>query len=125
METIRCIISGIPESILSDIILGTAQQDPGIKVVGQINDEQELKIALAQQSIDVLILGLKHNCLPGSFRKILSEFPDLLIIGLSDDGRLASIYIENADPQGFIKVIRTFVKTLTQIDNKVMDALLK
>jgi len=110
METLRCLISGIPQNILSDIVLNIVQQHENIEVVDRIADSEELDSILKQQSIDVLILGLKTNCLPDFCRDILNRFSDLLIIGLCNDGRMATVYLDDVSSHEIIKIIRTFGK---------------
>jgi len=110
MEPLRCLISDIPQNILSDIVLSIVQQHENIEVVDRISDRKELDVILKQQSIDVLILGLKTNCLPDFCRDILNKFSDLLIIGLCNDGRMATVYLDDVSSHEIIKIIRTFGK---------------
>ena len=110
METLRCLISDIPQKLLSDIILGITQQHQNIEVVDRVADREELHSILNKQSIDVLILGLKHNCFPEFCRELLNQFSDLLIVGLCDDGRLAAVYFDDVSGQEIIELIRTFGK---------------
>lgn len=110
METLRCLISDIPQKLLSDIVVRITQQHENIEVVDRVSDSKELDSILKQQSIDVLILGLKTNCLPEFCREILDKFSDLLIVGLCDDGRLATVYLDDVSSHEIIKIIRTFGK---------------
>jgi len=110
VETLRCLISDIPQKLLSDVVVSITQQHENIEVVDQIPDSKELYSILKQQSIDVLILGLKTNCLPEFYRDILDKFSDLLIVGLCDDGRLATVYLDDVSSNEIIKIIRTFGK---------------
>jgi hypothetical protein len=110
VENLRCLISDIPQKLLSDIIVGITQQHENIEVVDRISDREELNSILSKQSIDVLILGLKQNCFPEFCKDILNRFSDLLIVGLHDDGRLAAVYLDDVSSSEIIKVIRTFGK---------------
>ena len=110
METLRCLISDIPQKLLSDIILGITQQHENIEVVDRVSGREELAATLSREPIDVLILGLKQNCFPEFCRDILNRFSDLLIVGLFDDGRLAAVYLDDVSSNEIIKVIRTFGK---------------
>ena len=110
METLRCLISDIPNKLLSDIVMGITQQHENIEVVDRVSDSKELNSILKQQSIDVLILGLKANCFPEFCRDLLDKFSNLLIVGLIDDGRMAAVYLDDVSSHEIIKVIRTFGK---------------
>lgn len=110
METLRCLISDIPNKLLSDIVMGITQQHENIEVVDRVSDSKELNSILKQQSIDVLILGLKTNCFPEFCRDLLDKFSNLLIVGLIDDGRMAAVYLDDVRSHEIIKVIRTFGK---------------
>lgn len=110
MEILRCLISDIPQKLLSDIILGITQQHGNIEVVDRVSDSKELSTILKQQHIDVLILGLNTNCFPEFCKELLDICSDLLIVGLIDDGRLAAVYLDDVRSHEIIKVIRTFGK---------------
>jgi DNA-binding NarL/FixJ family response regulator len=110
VETLRCLISDIPQKLLSDIVVRITQQHENIEVVDRVSDSKELDSILKQQSIDVLILGLQKNCLPEFCRDILDKFSDLLIVGLCDDGRLATVYLDDVSSHEIIKIIHTFGK---------------
>jgi hypothetical protein len=110
VETLRCLISDIPQKLLSDIVVSITQAHENIEVIDRVSDSRELDSILKQQSIDVLILGLKTNCLPEFCREILDKFSDLLILGLCDDGRLATVYLDDVSSHEIIKIIRTFGK---------------
>lgn len=110
METLRCLISDIPQKLLSDIILGITQQHENIEVVDRVSDSKDLNSILKQESIDVLILGLKTNCFPEFCKDLLDRFSDLLIVGLIDDGRMAAVYLDDVRSHEIIKIICTFGK---------------
>jgi len=110
VETLRCLISDIPQKLLSDIVLGITQQHENIEVVDRVSDRKELNSILKQQPIDVLILGLKTNCFPEYCRDILDKFSDLLIVGLIDDGRMAAVYLDDVRSHEIIKIIRAVGK---------------
>jgi hypothetical protein len=110
VETLRCLISDIPQKLLSDIVVSITQQHENIEVVDRVSGSKELNSVLKQQPVDVLILGLKTNCFPEFCRDILEKFSDLLIVGLCNDGRLATVYLDDVSSNEIIKIIRTFGK---------------
>ena len=108
MKTLRCLISDIPQKLLSDIIIGITRQHENIEVVDRIDGREELHSILNRQSIDVLILGLNQNCFPDFCKELLNQFSDLLIVGLCDDGRHAAVYLDDVSSREIIEVIRAF-----------------
>jgi hypothetical protein len=100
----------MPQKLLSDILLEITRQHENIEVINCISDTDELDSILKQQAIDVLILGLKSKCLPDFCVKLLENFSDLLIIGLYDDGRLASVYINDVSTDDITRIISTLGK---------------
>jgi len=108
VETLRCLISDIPQKLLSDIILSITQQHENIEVVDHVSSSEELDSILSKQSIDVLILGLKSQPFPDVCKDLLEKFSDLLILGLFDDGRLAAVYLDDVGSHEIVKIINTF-----------------
>ena len=108
METLRCLISDIPQKLLSDIILSITQQHENIEVVDRVSNGKELDSILDEQPVDVLILGLKSNPFPDVCKDLLEKYSNLLILGLFDDGRLAAVYLDDVGSHEIIKVINTF-----------------
>ena len=108
METLRCLIADIPQKILADIVQTVTQQDKSIEVVGQLSDLNQLSEVLDKQAIDMLILGIQKYTPPTFCHGLLEAFPDLLIVGLVDDGRMAVICIGNVGTNDILKVIRAW-----------------
>jgi DNA-binding NarL/FixJ family response regulator len=110
VEILRCLISDIPQKLLSDIIMSITQQHENIEVVDRVSNNEELDAILNTQSIDVLILGLQSNPLPDVCKDLLNKYSDLLILGLFDDGRMAAVYLDDVGSHEITKIIRTFGK---------------
>lgn len=110
MENLRCLISDIPQQLLSDIILSIAQRQENIEVVERVPNTDELDSILNNKSIDVLILGLKSNSFPDICKDLLDKFSDLLILGLFDDGRHAAVFLDDVGTHEIVKIISTFGK---------------
>ena len=108
METLRCLISDIPQKLLSDIILSITQQHENIEVVDRVSNGKELDSILSEQPVDVLILGMKSNPFPDVCKDLLEKYSNLLILGLFDDGRLAAVYLDDVGSHEIIKIINTF-----------------
>lgn len=107
METLRCLISNIPQKILSDIVLDITRQHKNIEVVGRVADIDNLPILVVKESIDVLLLGMKKNMLPQICSEVFDQAPNLLIVGLVDDGRSAAIYFNNVGASEIAEIIST------------------
>ncbi len=110
METLRCLITDIPQKLLSDIIVGITHQQENIEVVDRTVGLKDILSVLNEQAIDVLVLGLDQNCFPGNCRELLNQYPELLIVGLCDDGRHAAVYLDDVSSREIVDVIRTFGK---------------
>lgn len=91
LKTLRCLISNIPQKLLSDIILGIAQQHVNIDVVGDASAD-DLPTLIQKESVDLLLIGMERNGLPQNFDAILDNDPELLIIGIVNGGRGATIF---------------------------------
>lgn len=110
METIHCLIADIPQVVLADIVQRITEENQNIEVVNRVPNIEDVPAILSRQDIDVLILGMKSNTSPQTYKDILNKFSDLLIVGLVDDGRLAAIYMDDVGSNEIVKIIRTLGK---------------
>lgn len=108
MEILRCLIADIPQKLLQDIVQRITQEHEFIDVLDPVTTIDNLPAVLQEHSVDVLILGLSDPLMNQYCMDILKKFSDLLIIGLLDDGRLATVYLNNIGSMEIIKVICTF-----------------
>lgn len=108
MKTLRCLISNIPQKLLSDIVLGTAQQQTDIEVIGDVDADSNLPALVKEKSVDLLLIGIEKNALPQAFNELLDSNPGLLIVGLVDDGRSAAIFVNDIGAGELDDVIKTF-----------------
>ena len=95
MGTLRCLISNMPQKLLSDIVLRTAQQHMNIDVVGDASIDDDLPTLVKDKSVDLLLIGIKGNTLPVVFNELLDSKPELMIVCLIDDGRRAAIFVND------------------------------
>ena len=110
METLHCLIADIPQVVLADIVQRITEENHNIEVVKRVPNIEDVPAVLSRQNIDVLILGMKSNTSPRTYRDILNKFSDLLIVGLVDDGRQAVIYMDDVGSNEIVKIIRTLGK---------------
>jgi hypothetical protein len=107
VETLRCLVSNIPQNLLSDIILDITQQHKHIEVVGRVTGTGDLPVLIQKESVDVLLIGMEKNMLPQVCNEVLEKVSNLLIVGLVDDGRSAAIYINNVGASEIAELIST------------------
>ena len=107
METLRCLISNIPQQLLSDIVLRITRQHKNIEVVGRVDGINDIPFLVKKESIDVLLLGMNKSMLPPVCTEALGKVPNLLVVGLVEDGRSAAIYIDNVGPGEIAEIIST------------------
>ena len=108
MDNLRCLMADIPQKILSDIVGRITEAHERIEVLDQVASREHLPEILNRQSVDVLILGMTDPGLPQYCRDLLQTHNNLLIIGLFDDGRMATVYLNDIASWEIVKVIYTF-----------------
>ena len=110
METIHCLIADIPQVVLADIVQRITEENERIEVVNRVPNIEDVPVILGRQDIDVLILGMKSNVTPQACRDIQKNYSDLLIVGLVDDGRQATIYMGDVGCNEIVLAIKTLGK---------------
>ena len=88
METIRVLIAAAP-TIAGEILHAAAGKDTRLKLLPDVSDLSELETALAAQDVHVVIVGLEGESLPRGYEDLVKRYPDLRVLGLSEDGRQA------------------------------------
>ena len=110
METLRCLIADIPQIVLADIVQRITEENKTIEVVKRVPNIEDVPAILSRQDIDVLILGMRSNVTPQVCRDIQKNYSDLLIVGLVDDGRQATIYMGDVGCNEIVQAIKTLGK---------------
>lgn len=110
MENIRCLIADIPQQVLADIVQSITNECKAAEVVDRINGVENLQLAVKENSIDVVILGMKNNVLPRQCSELMEQFANLMVIGLIDDGRRAAVYLDNIGTKEIVHIISTLGK---------------
>ena len=105
METLRCLIADIPQNILADIVRRVTQQDEKIDVIGQVRNIDGITGFLRRENIDVLIMGMRDGTPHQFCQDIFRNFPDLLIVGLVDDGRMAVACLADVSSRQLLDII--------------------
>lgn len=105
MKPLRCLIADIPQKVLADILERVTEEVEDIKVVGQVLGMDEVSHYLNRHKIDVLILGMHVESSNLFCREILRQFPNLLIVGLVDDGRMAVVCLGDVGSHQLVRAI--------------------
>ncbi|MCP4494553.1 MAG: hypothetical protein GY820_45725 [Gammaproteobacteria bacterium] len=105
MEPLRCLLADIPQKVLADIVHTLTQQDQSIEVVGQMQGLDGVIDIIEQRAIEVLIVSMRKNTSQTLCSQIMEKFPDLLVVGLVDDGRMAVTYMGNVGKNDLLNVI--------------------
>ena len=106
MEILRCLIAGIPQKVLADIVQSVTQQDEKIDVVGQVSNIADVPEILDKQKVDVLILGMQGDTSHQLCEQMLKQFPDLLIVGLINDGRATVIFMGDVGSSQLVRILK-------------------
>ena len=95
MNPLQCLIADMPQAILVDILKRSAAQSAHIEVLDRIFNMDEVPDALAQNPIDVLIVGMERYVVPEIYYDLMSRHANLLVVGLIDDGRTAAFFVND------------------------------
>ena len=107
MDNVRCLIADMPQLMLADIVQTMAEENECIEVIDRVSNNKDLPEIIKKKSIDVLILGLKNNQLPSICNDVLNSTSNLLVVGLVDEGRRATIYLDDIGGNEIVKIIKT------------------
>ena len=118
MDQIRVLLAEMPR-ILRDVFKQVVADQSDMDVVGELFDPFGLLLAAGQTRADVVILGLHNSEFPGICSHLLSEYPHIKILGVTEDGRRACLYelrpqkipVGEVSPEGLLAAIRTAVHT--------------
>ena len=82
MERSRVVVGAVNSQQLD--VIRRVSAEPDIEVIGPINDMVKLLIAVREMVADVVIISLdEDNAEPGLCSHVLSEYPRVLMLGLS------------------------------------------
>ena len=110
MESVRCLIADIPQVVLADIVQRLAEENTDTEVVERVSDMDDLPLIIKNKSINVLVLGMKNNVFPQVCEDVLTNEPELMVVGLVNDGRRAAIYMDDVSKSEIINIIGTMGK---------------
>lgn len=111
METIRCLIAGIPHKLLSDIVCEISNNEIGLEVVRYVTNVEDISEFINDNTVDVIFLIIQEDKLSTICNELIKKIPDLVIVGLVDDGRRACIYSNDVGVSWLMNVIKTYKYT--------------
>ncbi len=88
MKKIRILLANRPPMML-EIMREIVQRYEDMEVVGEVLDPIGLLVAVREREADAVILTLKDYEEPGLCSHLVTEYPNLTILGLAADGKTA------------------------------------
>lgn len=110
MENIRCLIADMPQMILADIVQKVTETQPGIEVVDRVNSLNNLPEVIKERAIDVLIYGMDASSITRHLKEIFTSTPELVMIGILEDGKHLCICMNDAGPEDFVNILNLAMK---------------
>ncbi len=117
MDPIRVFFAGADQFRVRKVKAAVVRQ-PDMVVVGE-GDYQgvDLLLELGRQPVDVLVLPVDEDTIPGAISHVFSEHPGITVVGLGKEGRPASLYqlqlqvteVADVSPTGLVEAIRSAV----------------
>lgn len=108
MNKIRCLIADIPQHLLVEIIRKTteSQTDIDVDVIEQRELGKDLVDLITEESVDTLLLGMEKDFDIRSLDKIFDVLPQVVVVGIIDDGRRVCLSMEDVGPELLMKLVR-------------------
>ena len=114
-RNVRVLVANQPR-LIRELLLETISDQPDIEVVGEVQNEADILLAVEQNRPDFLIVALdKRRSHPPVCALLLEKFPDMKILALAPERNLtvfywASIDIHSLDleasEEGILEVLR-------------------
>jgi DNA-binding NarL/FixJ family response regulator len=92
MKLIRVLVANRPR-LMRELVIATISDQPDIEIVGEIDQENGIELAVEQTRPDFLIVALDGpGRLPDSCRSVLKNHPTLKIIAIAADRNSTVFY---------------------------------
>jgi chemotaxis response regulator CheB len=114
-RNVRVLVANQPR-LIRELLLETISDQPDIEVVGEVQNEADILLAVEQNRPDFLIVALDNRrSRPSVCALLLEKFPDMKILALAPERNLtvfywASIDIHSLDleasEEGILEVLR-------------------
>lgn len=87
------VVSAVPVPMLQEVLCDQIARAPGFALIGKASDPRELPALVAETHADVVIcLSMDSEEIPRDYRRLLSQFPQLLIVGVMADDDAVVLY---------------------------------
>ncbi len=97
MNNIRVLVANKPR-LMRELVVATISDQPDIEIVGQIEEDTEIRSAVQQTQPDLLIVALgESDQLPAVCRVILEDHPHVKIIAIAPHRNSAVFYWARLD----------------------------
>lgn len=124
MNPIRVLVANRPR-LIRELVMATISDQPDIEVVGEIQQDADLELAVEETRPDFLIVALESsNSLSDICKNILRNHPQMRVIAIAADRNSSMFYwtslsIESnqieASEAGVLSAIRGKVQTLDRV----------
>ena len=110
MDNVRCLIADIPHNLLADIVQRITESRSDIEVVGRFESKDGLPQIVRDSEADVVIFGMEAGTLSNECKEMFDAKPELVIVGLVEDGRRAAIIIDDVGPKEIMDIMHVAFK---------------
>ena len=107
MDKIRCLIADIPQHLLVDMIRKATEARSDIDVIEQYTTGKDLLELIEKEPVDTVLLGMEKDFEIRSLDKIFSVLPQVVVVGVIDDGRRVCMCMEDVGLELLMKLVRT------------------
>jgi DNA-binding NarL/FixJ family response regulator len=121
-KQVRVLVANRPK-LMRELIIETLADQPGVEIVGEVSDENEIRERVVQTSPDLLVIALE---VPGQRPRVcdmvLREHPELRIIAVASEQNRSVCYwasfdihsndIDNSE-EGFLSAVRSITAAVS------------
>jgi len=92
MKPIRVLVANRPR-LIRELVMATISDQPDIEIVGEVEQESELDLAVERAQPDFVIVALdKFNHLPKVCQSVLAHHPQMRVIAIAANRNCSMFY---------------------------------
>jgi DNA-binding NarL/FixJ family response regulator len=92
MKPIRVLVANRPR-LIRELVMATISDQPDIEIVGEVEHESELDMAVERAQPDFVIVALdKFNHLPKVCQSVLEHYPQMRVIAIAANRNCSMFY---------------------------------
>ncbi len=100
-RNVRVLVANRPR-LIRELILATIADQPGIEVVGEVQNEADILVSVEEQQPDFLIVALDNpRARPPVCDLLLAKFPNMKILALAPEHNSSIFYWASIDIHSF------------------------